>query len=97
MSVNEGRVANTYTFDLTWIACPTQVEGVLDDGRNYYFRYRHGYWTLSVSEQPGGDAVRMDAPLVAADALGDSLDGYMEEDEVRVILSRYFGTEVEKR
>jgi hypothetical protein len=29
-------------------ASPTQVEGRLADGRPFYFRARHGEWTVSV-------------------------------------------------
>lgn len=29
-------------------SCPTQWEGVTDDGRHLYFRYRWGRWSLGV-------------------------------------------------
>lgn len=32
--------------------CPNQIEGTLDDGREFYFRGRWGYWYLTVAE-PG--------------------------------------------
>lgn len=31
---------------------PNQVEGQLDDGRPFYFRARHGGWSLAIG-QPG--------------------------------------------
>ena len=31
---------------LTCMACPTQIEGKVEDGRIFYFRARHGGWSL---------------------------------------------------
>jgi hypothetical protein len=31
-------------------SCPAQLEGITNDGRPFYFRSRHGAWTLHVGE-----------------------------------------------
>jgi len=45
------------TLTMTCSACPSQWEGTLDDGRNFYIRYRWGYLSLRLSDEVGGDAV----------------------------------------
>lgn len=75
------------TLTRTCLACPTQWEGTLDDGRAIYVRYRHGELSVGI----GGDiddAVRngmSDQALYAAD-IGDGLDGFMDEEELRAHL-----------
>jgi len=36
---------------LTCPACPTQVEGTLEDGRAFYFRMRWGSWSISLDDE----------------------------------------------
>ena len=36
-------------------ACPSQWEGNLDDGRMIYIRYRWGYLSIRVSNNPSND------------------------------------------
>lgn len=64
---------------LTCIACPTQYEGRLPDGRVYYFRYRSGKAWLGLGEtiEHAVDDSFSGPVLV----LGDRLDGSMEEEE----------------
>ena len=50
-------IAKAISLIKTCEACPSQWEGTLDDGRNFYIRYRWGYLSLRFSEEPGGDAV----------------------------------------
>lgn len=77
-------------------ACPTQADGRLRDGRPYYFRARHGSWTLDVGLDPSWP-VRYsrwpehdyDAVLVAQGA--DESGGWMEDDEVLAILDEHLG------
>lgn len=40
--------APAYTLESIGGAFPTQAEGTLPDGRRFYFRARHGTWTLRV-------------------------------------------------
>ena len=78
---NEGR---PYTITSIGGACPTQAEGVWIDGNPYYFRARHGDWSLKVAESPDGDAVA--GRWIAG---GDDPDhGWMEVDAVLAILDR---------
>jgi hypothetical protein len=48
-------------------AMPNQIEGLLDDGRLFYFRARHGHWTLRVAAE-AGDELYIGSPLVQGDA-----------------------------
>lgn len=43
---------------------PNQIEGTLDDGRNLYFRARHGSWALYIFE---GDSIPWDEPVAEGD------------------------------
>lgn len=64
----------------TCIACPTQWEGELRDGRMFYFRYRHGYASLGV----GGTVDQaVDDPETVGMGLGQSLDGFLDDVEYR--------------
>jgi hypothetical protein len=47
-------------------AMPNQIEGALDDGRLFYFRARHGHWTLRVNTTPA--ALYIGVPVVEGDA-----------------------------
>jgi hypothetical protein len=75
------------TLTRTCLACPSQWEGALDDGRAIYVRYRHGELSVGI----GGDiddAVRngmSDQALYAAD-IGDGLDGFMDVEELKAHL-----------
>jgi hypothetical protein len=39
----------------TCSACPSQWEGILEDGRTLYIRYRHGWLSVRVSKSPTED------------------------------------------
>lgn len=56
----------------TCTACPSQWSGVTDDEKEVYVRYRWGYLSVDVGE----DCVFEANP-------GDSLDGYMDFDELK--------------
>ena len=88
-------------FTIDWLggACPAQAVGRLADDRPFYFRARHGEWTLEVGP-PGADAdddwpvsVRPGTQdLVWAVAVGeDPTMGYMPEDTVRELLEEHLG------
>jgi hypothetical protein len=71
----------------TCIACPSQWEGTLEDGRTIYARYRYG--ELSVGVGNGiNEAVRngMSDQALYADYIGDGLDGSMDFEELKVYL-----------
>lgn len=64
-------------------ACPAQWDGETSDGRRIYARYRHGHFRVGVSDDEI-DAVNAayDRPVVDL-VKGDSLDGWMEYDQLK--------------
>jgi hypothetical protein len=71
----------------TCIACPSQWEGTLDDGRAVYARYRYGGLSVGIGEDID-EAVRngmSDQTLYASD-VGDGLDGFMDFEELKAHL-----------
>jgi hypothetical protein len=71
----------------TCIACPSQWEGTLEDGRAIYARYRHGELSVGVGDDIN-EAVRngmSDQALYASD-LGNGLDGFMDFRELKARL-----------
>ena len=72
--------------------CPCQAEGTMN-GNPFYFRARHGYWTLCVVE-PGSDPVCWmgDSPPVLYEAAGTDEDmGYMEPGTASALLRAHYG------
>ena len=76
-------------------ACPTQAEGRTVGDRPYYFRARHGDWTLEVGEPDfptdycSWPATRhdWDAYLIAQG--DDPSNGFMDDAEVLAILDEH--------
>jgi hypothetical protein len=71
------------TLTRTSLACPSQWEGTLEDGRAIYVRYRHGELSVGIGRDID-DAVRngmSDQALYTAD-IGDRLDGFMNTEEL---------------
>lgn len=66
---------------MTCYACPTQAEGILEDGRQFYFRYRWGVASLSTSHRTGHTAPDGIDGGYAEEAIGDPLDGFLTEAE----------------
>lgn len=72
--------------------CPAQVSGITSDGRPFYYRCRHSYWTLQVGE-PGWHAnsiawpVDWPHPKPIASGPGDIERG----EEVDALLDQYLG------
>lgn len=58
--------------------CPAQVEGVLKDGRCFYFRYRWGVAALGVGDSLG--EANRDPNRVSLD-YGDAFGGVLSQDE----------------
>ena len=56
----------------TCAACPAQWEGMTEDGMAIYIRYRWGFLSVSVGIE-----------TIFCQRAGDSLDGYMEDDQLR--------------
>lgn len=71
----------------TCIACPSQREGALKDGRAVYARYHHGKLRVGVGNNIN-EAVRngMSDQAFCADYIGDRLDGLMEFEELKAHL-----------
>lgn len=82
---------------MTCIACPTQWEGALDDGRFVYFRYRSGLLTIDVAQDAASCAYGMGDTTVWWGNFREErgrLDGCMDDEEVKVILERELGEPV---
>jgi hypothetical protein len=75
------------TLKKTCIACPSQWEGTLNDGRAIYARYRYGELSVGVGNDVN-EAVRngMSDQALYADHIGDGLDGFMDFQELKVHL-----------
>jgi hypothetical protein len=71
----------------TCIACPSQWEGTLEDGRAIYARYRYGELSIGVGNDVD-EAVRngMSDQALYTDHIGDGLDGFMDLQELKVHL-----------
>lgn len=69
--------------------CPTQAYGTMN-GSPFYFRARHGVWTLDVTP-PGVDPVapRQGEALLSMDG-DDPTHGWMDESDVMSILQQAF-------
>src|SRR6187200_3071987 len=69
------------------IACPSQWEGALEDGRAIYARYRHGELSVGVGNDIN-EAVRngMSDQALYANAIGNGLDGFMDPQELKAQL-----------
>ena len=72
-------------------ACPTQAEGYLW-GKPFYFRARHGEWSISVAEtyeeavRANGTAVDFTGHVYCVNGGEDDSGGYMENEDVLKIL-----------
>lgn len=69
----------------TCMACPTQYEGTLHDGRHWYYRYRHGVAFLGVARTLDQ---AVDDPLGEVEFIGGPLDGSLTEAEFRASFMR---------
>jgi hypothetical protein len=71
----------------TSLACPSQWEGALEDGRVIYARYRGGALSVGVGEDID-EAVHngMSDQALYAEYVGDGLDGFMDFEELKTHL-----------
>jgi hypothetical protein len=68
----------------TCVACPSQWEGMLDDGRMFYIRYRSGWLSAEVSEKPTTDVMdAVGAQSIYGAEHGDGLCGDMDTAEMK--------------
>lgn len=84
---NDDPVLKLATLKRTCIACPSQWEGTLEDGRAIYARYRHGELSVGIGTDVS-EAVRsgMSDQALFTDDIGDGLDGFMDIQELRAHL-----------
>jgi hypothetical protein len=67
----------------TCFACPSQWEGHLDDGRMIYVRYRWGWLTVSVSDEPTTDVFdAVDGTEIHEAQMGHEYDGDLTTAEM---------------
>ena len=71
----------------TCLACPSQWEGALDDGRAVYARFRHGHLSVGIGETVARavDNAMSDQALCEGE-IGDALDGFMGFEELKAHL-----------
>lgn len=57
---------------MTCGACPSQWEGVTDEGKRLYIRYRWGYLRIDLDDE-----------TIYGSQVGDEMDGYMDYKELK--------------
>jgi hypothetical protein len=69
------------------LACPSQWEAVLDDGRAVYARFRHGHLGVGTGEtvERAVDNAMSDQALYEG-KIGEGLDGFMDFEELKARL-----------
>lgn len=71
------------TLTQTCIACPSQWEGKLRDGRMFYARYRWGNFSLRVSVGKTDDVMAaVHGDEILSRNIGDGLDGHMTTEDM---------------
>lgn len=75
------------TLKKTCLACPSQWEGTLADGRTVYARFRHGHLSVGIGETVSGavENAMSDQALYEGE-IGDGLDGFMDFEELKAQL-----------
>lgn len=75
------------TLKKTCLACPSQWEGTLDDGRAVYARFRHGHLSVGIGETINGAVDNaMSGEALYEGEIGDRLDGFMDFEELKAQL-----------
>lgn len=84
---NDHPVPKLVSLKNTCIACPSQWEGTLEDGRAIYARYRHGELSVGIGSDIN-EAVRngMSDRALYANDIGNGLDGFMDFQELKAQL-----------
>lgn len=65
-------------------ACPSAWEGKLEDGRNFYCRYRWGSFSIRISEEVNGE----ENLEIFRESIGDEYDGVMNDSEMYELLEK---------
>ena len=64
------------TLEKTCFACPSQWHGMTDSGLYFYARYRYGWLSVEVGKE-----------TILEKRIGDSLDGLLEDDDLKIHLA----------
>lgn len=78
---------NIVSLKKTSIACPSQWQGLLGDGRTVYFRYRSGCFTFRIGKDLD-DAVRS-KPIIDLVNPDEPLHGAMDEDQLKELVAKH--------
>jgi hypothetical protein len=75
------------SMERTCYACPSQWDGITDDNRKVYIRYRHGQLSVSIGE-PGDEAddAGVNGECIYAGDNGEAFHGFLTYDELREAL-----------
>lgn len=75
-------------------ACPAQWEFYTFDNRPVYVRYRWGFLSVSVGKQCGALPDAIDGTVIIGKELGNSMDGFIEWEQVKEELNKLTKKEV---
>jgi hypothetical protein len=80
-------VRTVSTLKKTCLACPSQWEGALVDGRAVYARFRHGHLSVGIGEtiEQAVSSAMSDGALYNRE-VGDGLDGFMDLEDLKAHL-----------
>lgn len=78
---------NIVSLKKTSIACPSQWEGKLGDGRTVYFRFRGGRFTFQIGKDLK-DALES-KPIIELVNPDDPLHGAMDEDLLKEVVAKH--------
>jgi hypothetical protein len=81
--VPPGGLPKVTSLKKTCIACPSQWEGTLDDGRALYVRYRWGGLSVGAGEDIDDAISRWRDDALFEEDVGDGLDGFMDLPELK--------------
>lgn len=78
---------NIVSLKKTAIACPSQWEGKIGDGRTVYFRYRGGRFTFQIGKDL--DDALGSKPIIELVNPEEPLDGAMDEAQLKEVVGKY--------
>lgn len=73
------RIATVRTIRVSCIACPQIIEGVTEEGEDYYIRVRYGWLNVHLNSQK----------VFSAKIADDNLLGFLNLDEIRYFLPEW--------
>jgi hypothetical protein len=75
------------TIRQTCNSCPSQFEGVQENGHMIYIKYRDGYFTVKQSKIPTTDITdALRGNILYDEKIGEDLDGSMDYPTVKLII-----------